>query len=424
MRIRTAKKLAQRIDLNYFKRAHGLRRWRFVLSVAVPAAALIWIASYAAAGSRKPYSAGPVSKAHAFTEMKCEVCHARQSAIRAHVPDTACLTCHDAPTHAANQTRTPACSSCHLEHSGRVQLARVDDRFCVDCHGDLDTTVHTTSVARRVGAFPLDHPEFAPARVGVRDPGGLKFNHAVHLKKDGVRGPTGIEHLECGQCHKPEVARTVGRRVLKTGLMTSPTYADACSRCHPLYFDELIDASVPHDRQPVVKDFVIQSLTRYIAQHPDEIGRPAGIRRVPLNFPRPPEPPARGAAEWVARRQAADERVLWNKTCAECHQPSARDVPKPGWEGVPAFEESRITARWMPRASFDHAPHAAVRCTECHAAENSRLTSDVLMPNTATCATCHAPGRGAETGCFECHQYHDWTKTHAVTPGLRLSDFK
>ena len=36
MRVRTAKQRAQRIDLYYFKRAHGMRRWRYVLSAAVP----------------------------------------------------------------------------------------------------------------------------------------------------------------------------------------------------------------------------------------------------------------------------------------------------------------------------------------------------------------------------------------------------
>ena len=130
MRIRTAKTLAERIDLNYFKRAHGLRRWRNILSIAIPALAVLWIAGYAAAGSRKPYSAGPVSSAHAFAERKCEVCHTSANAtagFRAHVSEKACLTCHDAPAHAARQTPPPDCASCHVEHSGRVRLAKVGD---------------------------------------------------------------------------------------------------------------------------------------------------------------------------------------------------------------------------------------------------------------------------------------------------------
>ena len=36
MRVRTAKQRAQRIDLNYFKHPHGLKRWRILLSLAAP----------------------------------------------------------------------------------------------------------------------------------------------------------------------------------------------------------------------------------------------------------------------------------------------------------------------------------------------------------------------------------------------------
>ena len=44
-RTRTTKKLAQRIDLDYFKRPNALRRWRFLLSVAAPVLAILWVAS-------------------------------------------------------------------------------------------------------------------------------------------------------------------------------------------------------------------------------------------------------------------------------------------------------------------------------------------------------------------------------------------
>ena len=78
MRVRTAKQRAQRIDLNYFKHPHGMKRWRILLSLIVPVAALLYVTAFAAAGSRKPYSPGPVSSAHGFTEMKCEACHTRR----------------------------------------------------------------------------------------------------------------------------------------------------------------------------------------------------------------------------------------------------------------------------------------------------------------------------------------------------------
>src|SRR5215470_11134913 len=118
-RIRTTKKLAKRIDLQYFKRPHPLRRWRFWLSVGVPLLALGWLMTQRAQGGQKAYSSGPLSASHAVFTQQCSLCHvSRAGAFLKEVSDGACLSCHDAPAHHTNQTFTPACSSCHLEHKG------------------------------------------------------------------------------------------------------------------------------------------------------------------------------------------------------------------------------------------------------------------------------------------------------------------
>jgi len=152
------------------------------------------------------------------------------------------------------------------------------------------------------------------------------------------------------------------------------------------------------------------------------------VRRVPLNFPRPVEAPARTPQEWVARRASFDERILWNKTCAECHAfadaTAVQAADRATQVGLPDYAKTNITKQWMRRAVFDHTPHAMVTCESCHAARGSTKTSDVLLPNASTCATCHAPSKGAEHRCFECHRYHDWTKTHPVPPAYTLTEFK
>src|SRR5258708_5718877 len=231
MRVRTAKQRAQRIDLNYFKHPHGVKRWRMLLSIALPLAALLWVSAYAAAGNRQPYSAGPVSSAHAFAEMRCEVCHTGSTVprvprdprpdprpdtrdprpatagFRAHTTDAACMTCHDAPAHAVNQTTPQPCATCHQDHRGRVQLAKIDHGFCVEGHGNLKTTHGDPKVATRVGAFPSGPPEFAAAEPGRPQPPPPRLHHAVHLR-DTVRGPHGAEKPACASCHKPEGGRT------------------------------------------------------------------------------------------------------------------------------------------------------------------------------------------------------------------------
>lgn len=441
MRVRTAKTLAQRIDLHYFKHARGLRRWRYVLSAAAPLVVLLWVSAFAASGSRTPYSPGPVSRAHAFVENRCEVCHTGGNdprapqprtpwTFRAHATDAACLTCHDGPPHTVNQTTAPACAACHQEHQGRVQMARTEDRFCVECHADLRIAQGAPKVATHVGTFAADHPEFAAVRPGAQDPARVRFNHAVHLKAD-LRGPRGPETLACAACHTPE--RAGERRGMKgpgtTGLMAPVTYAQNCARCHPLFFDERLEQAAPHARPEEVRAFVQQALAGYIRANPGDISKPdSAFRRVPLNFPRTPEPPARTAGEWVARRAEADERLLWNKTCVECH-----DVETPSAAGrLPVYAATNITRQWMPRASFDHTPHLMVTCASCHAAAGSTATSDVLLPSQAACASCHAPaarslwpGAGqVENRCFECHRYHDWTRSRPVVPSYSLSDLK
>ena len=421
MRTRTAKKLAQRIDLAYFRRPHPFRRWRTFLSVGAPLAGLLWLGGMAAAGSRAPYSSGPVSLSHAFTEMKCEVCHVRDEGVRAHVTDTACLSCHDAPAHADTQRTPPDCATCHREHQGRVRLAGLTgDRFCTDCHGNLTTTKGAPAVAANVGVFPASHPEFAAARGDARDAATIRFNHAVHARPD-LRGPQGPERLECAGCHKPEIARAGGARGSRIGRIRPVTYEQECARCHVLYFDERIDRPAPHEEPAAVRAFVQAALREYIAANPQAVTEPGGPpRRIPLNFPPPPEPPARNAQEWLERRTARAEDLLWGRTCAECHQVSA----PPSAGALPQVAPVGASAVWMPKARFDHAPHLMLECTSCHRAETSRLTSDVLMPAVETCATCHAPSRGASAACIECHEYHDWSRTHPAAPIFKLTDFR
>ena len=251
----------------------------------------------------------------------------------------------------------------------------------------------------------------------------------MHLK-DGLLGPSGPETLQCAGCHKPEVARASSQRRPATGLMAPFTYEQQCARCHPLFFDERIDAPAPHEEPAAVRAFVERSLREYIAQHPRDLSRvDPPLRRVPLNFPRPAEPPARTPSEWVERRTLHAEQLLWGRACAYCHQvgpssvrsvPAAQRVVRP----LPAIEPVRLTAEWMPRAAFDHTPHLLLECAACHAAQGSRETSNVLMPALDTCATCHAPDRGALATCVECHGYHNWSRAHPVTPRFKITDFR
>src|SRR5882762_3003754 len=97
-RTRTTKKLAQRIDLNYFKRPTPFKRAKLYLSVLAPLTALLWISVHFVAKDRRVYSSGRLSAAHAVLEKECATCHLPQAnSYSAEASNSACLSCHDGP---------------------------------------------------------------------------------------------------------------------------------------------------------------------------------------------------------------------------------------------------------------------------------------------------------------------------------------
>jgi hypothetical protein len=401
-RTRTTKKLAQRINLDYFKTLRGIPRWRRILSAAFVILGLGWLGWHAVAGSPKPYNAGPLAHAHALLGQKCNACHVSQASYQKSATDQACLACHDGPIHHADQTFTPSCSNCHVEHQGALQLATTSDRACTQCHADLKTTHGESKFASNIRGFDSSHPEFAVLRAGYSDPGTIKFNHQVHLKVD-LRGPNGPVQLKCADCHQPFDSSD-------RSYMSPINYEKHCASCHTLQFDRRFGESAPHKEPKVVYDFVFAKLTMYIAAHPAEIPLvDEPDKRLPT---RPPQPPARNAAEWVQQRMADAQLLLWRKACKECHLLSYPNGP----DALPVVAKAALTTRWLPHGDFDHEAHRMVQCASCHTKANeSRETSDVLIPGVQTCRQCHRAGQdAAEARCFECHAYHDWSKEKPV----------
>lgn len=445
-RPRTAKKLAQRIELFYFERPAPLRRWRFILSVALPVLALLWLAVARVSGSRTAYSMGPVSKPHALFAQNCAACHAADTVSFRHpVTDQSCLACHDGPIHQAAQVFTPSCSSCHVEHLGRTQLVAVRDDSCTQCHANLATRTGAPHFVRTVLSFAR-HPEFAPLRANFKDPGSIKFNHVVHLQEN-LLGPNGRRvQLACNDCHRPGAPRGswpygvpgvqaitfsgsaqfnppsadtpnfTSAAQMRSGLgyMAPPTYANTCFSCHELEFDARFSESVQHDTPQKIDAFLRAQYQRYISAHP------SGLRET-FSPPRLPEKPMPSTArvltpaEWVAEQTAAAENLLWRKTCSECH---TLNFAAAGANSFPAVAPSRITVRWLPNSFFSHDAHRMVSCESCHSSiATSQLTSDVNLPSVRTCQQCHAQrASAAPAGCYECHTYHDWSQ-EKIYPG-------
>jgi hypothetical protein len=447
-RTRTTKKLAQRIDLDYFKRPSPLRRWRFLLSSAAPALAILCVAWYGVRSDSRVYSAGGLSSAHAVLTKQCSACHLSTLGFYdAKVIDQKCLTCHDGPLHHVTQAFTPSCSSCHADHRGAIRLAATSDADCTQCHADLATRGSSTSFVRNIGSFESNHPEFAALRSKRRDPGTIQLNHYLHLQPN-LLGPDGSHvQMVCTDCHRSAAdtsdswpygdsksqARTlrdsftngpkseVNSSAPSRAYMAPATYAQTCAACHALQFDKRLPDAVPHDKPEVIHPFVTAKLQAYIAAHPADLRVPRDPSRdlpekaIPADY-RLLSPP-----EWVAERTAEDEELLWRKTCKQCHT-----LLLDAGATLPKIAPSNFTARYMPRANFDHSQHGLVDCTSCHAtATTSQQSSDVLLPDIATCRACHHAGaEAAESRCFECHTYHDPAQRKPAHSNFSLAELQ
>lgn len=452
-RTRTTKKLAQRIDLNYFKRPTPLKRAKFWLSLLLPLLALAWIAWHGFSADHRVYSSGRLSRAHAVLEKECSACHIRQAEkFSARAADSACLACHDGPAHHSSRIPAPDCATCHTEHRGLANLSAVRDQACASCHRDLKSGHPDTRYVSQIHSLEKDHPELAALRavngVPASDPAKIKLNHAIHMNP--IRqGPNGaLVNLECGNCHRPAAAAPGldysdakyraaavsykdGDEILPasseglkppkpdTGreLMAPVKFADACAGCHLLTFDKRFDEGVPHDRPELVLAFLITKFQQYIGTHPAEVRVQRDPGRDLSGKPLPPQVRVLTPAQWVAERTADAEELLWRKTCKQCHALTTQQN-----SALPEVAAANVRAQWMPHAKFDHDAHRGFSCVSCHAkAPTSTESSDILLPGIAACKTCHAPGPGhADSRCSECHTYHDWSKRKEVTPKFTL----
>jgi hypothetical protein len=430
-RTRTTKKLAQRIDLEYFKRPSPLRRWRLLLSIAAPVLAILCVAWFAIRSDRRVYSAGALSSAHAVLSKQCSACHVSTLGFYdKRVIDQKCLACHDGPLHHASQAFTPTCASCHTDHRGAIRLAATSDANCTQCHANLETRGSSAGFAKSIGSFESDHPEFAALRPGRSDPGNIQLNHYVHLQPN-LLGPNGSRvQMVCSDCHRSAAdssgpwpygdlksqagaakvlpasgpANELDLQARSRAYIAPAKYAQTCAACHSLQFDKRLADAVPHDRPEVVHAFVAARLQDYIAAHPAELRVPRDPSRDLPEQPIPADYRLLTPPQWIAERTAEDEQLLWRKTCKQCHS-----LTLDGGATLPKIAPSNITARYMPHANFDHSQHGLVDCVACHtAATTSQQSSDVLLPGIATCRSCHHAGaEAAESRCFECHTYHD-----------------
>lgn len=367
-------------------------------------------------GLDQSWDPGPLSSGHIGFGSDCSQCH---QVPFVQVRDQACTACHAGiGPHIAQAALEEAvfgemrCASCHRDHKGLDGLARGDTSRCVDCHGDVKAHAAGSMLAD-IHDFGRDHPPFrlslAQADGGVlrlaqgdpatREDSGLVFPHDVHLAPEGVKSPEGQRRLDCASCHVPD----------RAGVRFEPVTMQAhCADCHRLDFEPAVTTrQVPHAQPREVMTTLREFYSSIsLGEVPIDVVTIDGMMRRPPGKPDARE--RRRAALWVEEKSLAIGRELFEvRVCQTCHEvsydASATDVP---WSIAPVV----ANPHWLPKSRFDHASHGSFDCSRCHAAETSKASSDINLPDLATCHTCHAgqspaPGQLAST-CASCHGFH------------------
>ncbi len=451
---RTQKSIAERFkgNLDYYKKAHYLRRAKFLVTSGVVVVGLAAMALWQFYGGEKFYSSGTITRPHAQFANQCEKCHVGgntvdqikasfrtgQRSLALSAMDEACLKCHKGFSfHMPNVVQSHSCVACHHEHTGSGPMSPPADRNCQVCHGDaaimqaslekgktlppeafddrasqgadvFKTPQPERSHPQCITAFAIDHPEFQLIADKLRDPDTLKFNHQLHLTSPTIPQLPNGKKLECADCHQPDASGGFYRKI---------SFEANCQVCHSLQFDAENPAlRVPHGNAEFVRAF-LRSLPAQYAEHAKRVKNltttddvnafvQAQMARLRAQV---------GSGEQLEReiffsnaRTGPSARVAGMDAtgrarfpgCAYCHEVTASgDAP-------PQITKPVIMDRWLVRGGFNHAKHTQVACEKCHDVRGSKDTADILLPSKNSCAVCHSPKGGVPSNCSECHQYH------------------
>lgn len=369
------------------------------------------------------WSSGPMSSPHAYFETDCAACHVKPFE---RVRNESCLGCHDTSRHHVRNTKLAVapdfadakCTDCHREHNGAGGTLVREASLCTDCHANPGERFPGADLAS-VLSFSKDHPPFSPllmqhdpARktyqmlhlrqepgVSLREDTGLVFPHALHLNAKGVDAPEGTRMLGCADCHVPGPGQ----------ISFEPVSMERhCADCHRLEFDpndpsRVVPHGKPAEVAAVLRDhFAARALS----------GEIKALDALPLNplrrRPGPLQAPAQRpeAARWSEQQgEQAVREVFEGRVCRYCHVVEATGDAQLPWSIAPLS----LGEHALRGARFTHKPHEVTPCGDCHEAQSSKASSDVLLPGIETCRSCHGDdGRAAQVSsdCIDCHSYH------------------
>ena len=369
---------------------------------------------------RGVWETGELAAAHHYFGEDCLMCHGEAFKW---IKDDKCLTCHAATAAHADPKTFPMyeladarCASCHRDHNGVDGLIESKQSLCSDCHTNLQERTKEAKVAD-VGDFLTKHPQFyvnlpawdaegnfKPVRTSLEksplvEKSGLVFPHDFHLKPD-LQSPSGKKQLVCADCHEPESGGA---------MMKAVDFETMCQECHRLTFDaSMPDRQVPHADAPEV----LYRLNEFYARaamdgsYADQTRMPQMIqRRRPGQSVSPAE--KQEITSWANRAAREKTESIMNGACRKCHTVTV--TPGADFENAYVVAPVRVAGQWFAKSEFTHAKHVTMKCLDCHEADKSKVSTDLLIPGINNCQECHG-GESAhgllQSTCIDCHGFH------------------
>jgi hypothetical protein len=122
--------------------------------------------------------------------------------------------------------------------------------------------------------------------------------------------------------------------------------------------------------------------------------------------------------------QGVTAELFQYRGCGGCHRVSRNsivlDVSQPTWK----IEPVHLAKQWFPKARFSHQAHQTMKCIECHEAESSDKSEDVMIKGIASCRQCHVDDKKRDkvvSTCIDCHKFHSSTSLSMSGEKLKAS---
>jgi predicted CXXCH cytochrome family protein len=357
---------------------------------------------------------GELSEGHDVFGSKCSVCHRQPFKP---VDNEVCLECHDnIPSHYkavsmhAKDKKKMNCTACHKDHNGKFGLILHSSSHCVNCHKNLKKQ-NVDTARSNASDFQSGHPGFQISlprldstsellrhplkdKSAVVADNGLKFSHQAHLTPKGVSSNKGQLVMVCEDCHR----RSATRRNFFPIQMERDCQQ---SGCHKVRYRDPMSGVVSHGSVGEIENTVHQFFQNLISEKgsipKEECGDIKGTK-------------VQQSLNCVNRMTFNLLKIsLFRKTmsCGECHVITGHESEDMDWNFTPV----KIDHRWFPLAKFSHSKHTVTPCDKCHDKANSKVSSDVSMPDIDICRQCHVGDKEVDhkvsSRCDTCHQFHD-----------------